>query len=108
MGGDNSRTYDKSIGSCMELFQLAEEFGFQMDTVDIGGGQSEVFGNNIAEVVKNWQKQFPQHVRWIGEPGRCISKPTQTVACRVIGIRNGSVTLNDGVHGSFSGVMQEL
>lgn len=84
-----------------------KKMGFQMDHIDIGGGQSEAFGKQVAKVVQKWMQKFPKNVSWFGEPGRSICKPTQTVCCRVIGLREGSVALNDGVHGSFSGVMQE-
>jgi len=104
---DNSPCYDKTLETVQRVFEIGTELGFKMDTVDIGGGQNITFGAKVASVVSEWRAKFPAGVRWMFEPGRCICKPVQTVACRVIGTRKSCINVDDGVHGSFSGVMQE-
>lgn len=104
---DNSGAYARALGDAERVFDMARGYGYRLDTVDLGGGYNQNFGAETAAVVEDWRGHFPGHTRWFGEPGRLICSPAQTVAARVIGRKPGSLTIDDGVHGSFSCILQE-
>jgi len=105
--GDNSAAYENGMQDCWKMFKKASKLGMKFDTIDIGGGQVDEHLDSIYSTLRPWMDKFPDYVHWVGEPGRFLASPTQTVAVKVIGKRNGSVTVDDGVHGSFSNVLQE-
>lgn len=104
---DNSGAYDRALGDAAQLFDMARGYGYKLDTVDMGGGMTQAYGTETAQVLDRARSDFPSHTRWIGEPGRLICSAAQTVAARVIGRKSSSVTIDDGVHGSFSCILQE-
>lgn len=104
---DNSAAYESGMQDCWTMFKKASKLGMKFDTIDIGGGQVDEHLDDIYAKLKPWMAKFPDYVHWVGEPGRYLAAPCQTVAVKVIGKRNGSVTVDDGVHGSFSNVLQE-
>lgn len=104
---DNSMAYDNGLADCWTIFNKAKKLGMRFDMIDIGGGQSDDYLGEIYETIARWKDKFPSHTKWVGEPGRLFAKPVQTVAVRVIGKKNGNITVDDGVHGSFSCVLQE-
>jgi len=104
---DNSAAYENGMQDAWKMFKKASKLGMRFDTIDIGGGQSDDHLEKIYEKIEPWMAKFPDYVQWVGEPGRFVASPVQTVAVKVIGLRDGSVTVDDGVHGSFSNVLQE-
>lgn len=104
---DPSAAYGRALSHTADLFRSAAEYGFELDTVDIGGGHPQEFVTEIGEILQEARQVFPPNTRWLGEPGRLICAPVQTVAARVIGRKRNSVTIDDGVHGSFSCILQE-
>ena len=67
--------YFKAINICKDLFEQAENLGFQMTLLDIGGGFPGDKGKSIDEVAgivnQALDKFFPdKKVRVIAEPGR--------------------------------------
>jgi ornithine decarboxylase len=96
------------------LFDEAAEAGIELDTLDIGGGfpvsyRTQMPGlQNFCQVVsKGLFEFFPEGVRVLAEPGRCISGDAMTLVVRVVGrsFRNGIpwYYIDDGVYGAFSG-----
>lgn len=104
---DNSAAYENGMRDCWTMFKKANKMGMKFDIIDIGGGQASEHLEDIYETIEPWISKFPDYVHWVGEPGRFLAAPLQTVAVKVIGKRNGIVTVDDGVHGSFSNVLQE-
>jgi len=41
-------------------------------------------------------------MRWLAEPGRYFSALSQTAAARVLVVKPGQITVNDGIYGTFS------
>jgi len=116
-----SGTYDPTayIGAVQDarrVFDEAAEIGFDLRTLDVGGGYGHDNFEDIASVLgPAVDKYFPNTVRIIAEPGRYYVASAFTVAAHVIARRTvqESVTLanrymlylNDGVYGNFSGIL---
>jgi ornithine decarboxylase len=99
------------------VFNQATDLGFNMHTLDVGGGFTgdESFELMAAVLSAELDKYFPPHIRVIGEPGRYYVSTAFTIACHVIarravndatlGTTSYMLYLNDGVYGNFSSIM---
>lgn len=96
------------------VFDQAASAGLDLDTLDIGGGFPVTYRTEVPALEEfcrvtsqGLTDLFPETVRVIAEPGRCISGGSMTLVVRVIGksIRNGMpwYFIDDGVYGAFSG-----
>lgn len=110
--------YHKAIGLCRKLFDEAEELGFQMTLLDIGGGfpgDNDKTIDGVAVIVnQSLENFFPdKNVRIISEPGRFYVASAFTLVTNIQSKKNiyDSVTddvnhvmyyINDGVYGSFN------
>ncbi|KAI9804061.1 MAG: Ornithine decarboxylase [Phylliscum demangeonii] len=115
-GATDPQLFVKAIEDARLVFDQAEEVGFNLKTLDIGGGfthhQFEVMAAVISTALDHL---FPPHVRVIGEPGRYYVASAFTLACHVIARRtledaisrqrSYMIYLNDGVYGNFSSIM---
>lgn len=106
--------YLTALMAARGVFDQAASVGLDLDTLDIGGGfpvsyRTEVPGlDEFCKVISQGLTDlFPESVRVIAEPGRCISGGAMTLVVRVIGrsMRNGVpwYFIDDGVYGAFSG-----
>lgn len=111
-------TYHKAIGLCKKLFDEAEELGFQMTLLDIGGGfpgDNDKTIDGVAAIVnQSLEIFFPdKNVRVISEPGRFYVASAFTLVTNIQSKKNiyDAVTddvnhvmyyINDGVYGSFN------
>jgi len=111
---------------------MGEELGHHMRIVDIGGGfpgipSATITFDQIAKVVNGaLDVYFPpemNHVQIIGEPGRYYSAASFTLCCKVIAktrvaaerIKADAAAekdgymyyINDGVYGSFNGILYD-
>lgn len=109
--------YSKAISICKDLFEQAENLGFNMTLLDIGGGFPGDKGKSIDEVAgivnKALDQYFPDNnVRVIAEPGRFYVASAFTLVTSVhsrknIYNQNGEIEhvmyyINDGVYCSFN------
>jgi len=119
-GCGEPEVFDRCISIGRQLFDLAaNEYGFNMTVLDLGGGYPGNRGssiNQIATIVNNaLDRYFPDGcgVDIIAEPGRYYVASAFTLATRIHGRRElvsddeESVTsyfyyINDGVYGSFN------
>jgi len=96
------------------VFDQAASAGLDLDTLDIGGGFPVSYRTEVPALEEfcrvtsqGLTDLFPETVRVIAEPGRCISGGSMTLVVRVIGksLRNGMpwYFIDDGVYGAFSG-----
>jgi ornithine decarboxylase len=96
------------------IFDQAAAVGLNLDTLDIGGGFPVSYRTIMPSIEEFCQvasqglnEFFPEGVRVLAEPGRCISGDSITLVVRVIGrsVRNGIpwYYIDDGVYGAFSG-----
>jgi ornithine decarboxylase len=113
----------RSTDSYQSAFQTVRQFltllgrnsGFKPELLDIGGGFSgnplndSFFENKVAPLVKKEVENLPFQ-RVIAEPGRFFAEECCTLQVEVIGRKTlpdgtESITINDSVYGTFSGVL---
>ena len=115
-GASDPDAFVKAVQDARVVFDQAAELGFDMRTLDVGGGFSGDCFEKMAYVLSAaLDDYFPPHIRIIGEPGRYYVASAFTIACNVIARREvkGAATqrssymlyLNDGVYGNFSSIM---
>lgn len=115
-GAEDPSAFNKAVQDARLVFDQGEALGFEMKTLDIGGGfGDETFEHFAAVVSKSIDRYFPANVRVIAEPGRYYVSNAFTLACNVIARREivDPVTkedaymlyLNDGVYGNFSNII---
>lgn len=89
-GCTNPLLYDKAIAQAKWAFELAEEEGFKMNLLDIGGGFEGVTFQEIAKVVRqSVDAYFPKEsgVKVIAEPGRFFVSEAFELATNIIARR---------------------
>lgn len=116
--GSQSRSaapYLRAIAVCRRLFDEAQSAGLNLRILDIGGGFPIQTGGQPIDIAgmccsisQALTDNFPDTEIW-AEPGRSICGTAVNLITRVIGsqIRNGQqwYFLDEGIYGSFSGVM---
>lgn len=117
-GSYDPNAFVMAVRDAKRVFHLAEEYGYKMRLLDVGGGyQSDNF-EDIAKVLGPCLNSlFPEREGYeiIAEPGRYFVSSAFTFAAHVIarrtvtekntGVKSYMLYLNDGVYGNFSGVM---
>ncbi|KAF2084225.1 ornithine decarboxylase [Saccharata proteae CBS 121410] len=115
-GASDPQAFLRAVRDARFVFDQAEEIGFDMKTLDVGGGFcSETFEAMAAVLSDALDTYFPPHIRIIGEPGRYYVSSAFTIACNVIARRTVNdpeldttsymLYMNDGVYGNFSCIM---
>ncbi|KAF0978482.1 hypothetical protein FDP41_002302 [Naegleria fowleri] len=83
------QAYVQAVNDAKKIFEMAEQFGFQFNLLDIGGGflggihekpSVEDVASNVAHLI---DELFPPHVQVISEPGRYIATATSTLVCSI-------------------------
>ena len=115
-GASDPSSFRKSVSDARYVFDRAEEFGYDMKMLDVGGGfideTFELFAGSLNEALEEY---FPGDIRIIGEPGRYYASNAFTLAANVIARREVTgntphersymLYLNDGVYGNFSNII---
>lgn len=115
-GASDPQSFVKAVQDSRTVFDQAAAIGYDLKTLDVGGGFSgDTFEEMAAVLSEILDEYFPPHIRIIGEPGRYYVASAFTVACNIIARRDirDSVTgetaymlyLNDGVYGNFSSII---
>ena len=115
-GASDPSAFLKAVSDARLVFDQAAELGFNLHTLDVGGGfVSETFEPMAGVLNGALNEHFPPHVRVIAEPGRYYTSSAFTLACNVIARRtvedkklnvtNYMLYMNDGVYGNFSSIM---
>lgn len=115
-GASDPAAFLKAVRDARAVFDLAAELGFNLHTLDVGGGFCSDTFEEMANVLAGaLDEYFPPHIRIIAEPGRYYTSSAFTIACNVIarrtvedkdlGIKSYMLYLNDGVYGNFSSIM---
>ncbi|KAI9671560.1 MAG: Ornithine decarboxylase [Caeruleum heppii] len=115
-GATDPEAFTKAVQDARFVFDQAEEIGFNMRTLDVGGGFcSDTFETMAQSLSLALDEYIPPHVRVIGEPGRYYVAKAFTLACHVIARRtiedevahkkSYMLYLNDGMYGNFSCIM---
>ncbi|KAF4553912.1 Ornithine decarboxylase-like protein [Elsinoe fawcettii] len=115
-GASDPEAFLKAVRDARFVFDQAAALGYDLKTLDVGGGfVSETFEDMAAVLSAALDVYFPPTVRVIGEPGRFYVSQAFTIACNVIARRavedkeldtkSYMLYLNDGVYGNFSSIM---
>ncbi len=121
-GASDPFAFLKAVRDAHVVFQQAASYGFNLKTLDVGGGFcSDASFEDMAGVLRSaLDEYFPAHtgVSLIAEPGRYYASSAFTIACNIIARRTvedpaaGSaaepsymVYVNDGLYGNFSSIM---
>lgn len=108
--------YATAIAKCHDIMLEVVEAGLPaLNTLDIGGGFPVKYTSDVQDIsdfctpIRDALALLPETVRVIAEPGRYIVAPAVTNIASVMGQaeRNGKTWyyLDDGIYGSFSGLM---
>lgn len=115
-GASDPNAFIRAVQDAREVFDQAASLGFDLHTLDVGGGFSpDTFEEMASVLAKALDDYFPPSIRIIAEPGRYYTSSAFTIACNVIarrtvedkdlGIKSYMLYLNDGVYGNFSSIM---
>ncbi|KAK7408574.1 Ornithine decarboxylase [Neonectria punicea] len=117
-GAKDPLAYYKAVRDAHLVFQRGRDFGFNMRTLDVGGGFTGDTFEAMAGVLNDALEEFfPPHnnIEIIAEPGRYYVASAFTIACNIIARRivedptlDGKgymVYVNDGVYGNFSNII---
>jgi ornithine decarboxylase len=115
-GASDPEAFLKAVRDARFVFDQAAALGYDLATLDVGGGfVSETFDDMAAVLSAALDEHFPPSVRVIGEPGRYYVSSAFTIACNVIarrcvedklvGVNSYMLYLNDGVYGNFSSII---
>lgn len=115
-GASDPEAFLKATRDARFVFDQAAATGFDMKTLDVGGGfVGETFEAMAGVLSDALDEYFPPEVRIIGEPGRYYVSKAFTIACSVIARRTVDdaalktksymLYMNDGVYGNFSSIM---
>ncbi len=110
--------YVTAIRTCGEVFQRATALGLpKLSTLDIGGGFPVHYIDQVLSIeefcvpIRAALAEFPESVDVISEPGRFIVAPAIISVASVMGQaeRDGKTWyyLDDGLYGSFSGMIYD-
>ena len=118
-GAKDANAYVQAIQDSKEVIEEASHLGFQIRSLDIGGGFVQERLATLAPAIKNALEHddyfSARGIHVLAEPGTFFAASTATLACNVIGRRTGEhhqgaidkLYLNDGVYGSFLNMIIE-
>lgn len=116
-GAEDPKSFLKAVQDARVVFDQASVLGYDLSTLDVGGGFAEdTFESFAAALSDALDVYFPPHVRVIAEPGRYYVASAFTLAANVIARRDVPdpvntadsaymLYLNDGVYGNFSNII---
>jgi ornithine decarboxylase len=108
----------EAITACKKLFDSAKKLGITLSVLDIGGGWPAPYTKPIPEksefcapVRKALEEHFPERVKIVSEVGRGVCAEAVVSVMSVMGMaeREGELWyyLDDGIYGSYSGILFE-
>lgn len=115
-GASDPIAFLKAVQDARVVFDQAHGYGFNMHTLDVGGGFiSDTFETMAAVLRDALDEYMPAHINIIGEPGRYYVASAFTLAAHIIARRtiedpatrekSYMIYLNDGLYGNFSSIM---
>ncbi|WPH03627.1 Hypothetical protein R9X50_00651000 [Acrodontium crateriforme] len=115
-GASDPSAFRKAVSDARIVFDQAAALGYQLHTLDVGGGfMSDTFDVMAPVLGQAVDDNFPSSVRIIAEPGRYYTSSAFTLACNVIarrtvedaatGTKSYMLYMNDGVYGNFSSII---
>jgi ornithine decarboxylase len=118
-GASDPMAFLKAVRDAQIVFQQASLYGFNLHTLDVGGGfcPDGSFEDMASVLRAALDEYFPAHsgINLIAEPGRYYVSSAFTIACNIIARRtiedpsshvsSYMLYLNDGLYGNFSSIM---
>lgn len=115
-GASDPLAFLKAVQDADVVFKQGYAHGFEMKTLDVGGGFSGDTFEAMAHVLREaLDEYFPPQINIIAEPGRYYVSSAFTIACNIIARRtienpvtgetSYMVYVNDGLYGNFSSIM---
>ncbi|KAI0525558.1 ornithine decarboxylase [Xylaria bambusicola] len=115
-GASDPMAFLKAVQDADVVFKQGYAHGFEMKTLDVGGGFSGDTFETMAHVLREaLDEYFPPQINIIAEPGRYYVSSAFTIACNIIARRSIEnpvtgetsymVYVNDGLYGNFSSIM---
>lgn len=115
-GASDPLAFRDAVKDARCVFNQACRYGFNMHTLDVGGGFcSETFELMAAALSNALDEFMPTHINIIAEPGRYYVASAFTLATHVIarrtiedpvtGEKSYMIYLNDGLYGNFSSII---
>ncbi|KAL5624580.1 hypothetical protein BROUX41_004640 [Berkeleyomyces rouxiae] len=117
-GASDPMAFYQAVRDAYTVFEQGRALGFDMQTLDIGGGFCTETFDQMAGVLRAALDEFfpsDSSVNIIAEPGRYYVANAFTIACNIIARRTidmpetGDKTfmayINDGIYGNFSSIM---
>ncbi len=113
----NFQNYVQALSIADGIFKEARERGFeQVKILDIGGGFPAPYDPHVRPFAElagilnaEFERLFPPQMEILAEPGRFLVATACTLVVEIIGkaVRSGkpSYYVNDGVYGTYSGVL---
>lgn len=117
---ENPSQYVEAIKDCKLAQNIAKQYGYDLEIIDIGGGflpKAAAFETVSKQIQYAIATHLPdKDLRWIAEPGRFIAGPTHTLFTTVIGKKPAwppakqdyepawRITLDESVYGCFSNI----
>ncbi|KAK6836838.1 Ornithine decarboxylase [Apiospora arundinis] len=115
-GASDPLCFLKAVQDADAVFKQAYAHGFDLKTLDVGGGFSGDSFEAMATVLRGaLDEYFPPSINIIAEPGRYYVSSAFTIACNIIARRtihdpatgesSYMAYVNDGLYGNFSSIM---
>ncbi|KAL8959693.1 MAG: hypothetical protein Q9183_005593 [Haloplaca sp. 2 TL-2023] len=114
-GAIDPQIFDTAVRDSRRVFDQAQECGFNLQILDVGGGFSVERFEDMSHVLSPaLADHFPRGVEFIAEPGRYYVTSAFTAACCIIARKKKSreddqpaymLTLSDGLYGSLMDCM---
>jgi ornithine decarboxylase len=115
-GCSDPTSYYNAIKDCKESYKLSQDYGFNINIIDIGGGFPGVDKNiKFADICENINRAIADFfsyevknniIKFIAEPGRYFTEATHTLVLNVIAKKTEENVikyyLSDGIYGSFN------
>ena len=117
-GNKDEMAYEKAICNARRVFELAKNYGYRMNLLDLGGGWSGTLGGKehvneslqstyevICHALAKYHFDEVEDLKIISEPGRYFNEQTITVLCTIEHVSSkGDISvysINEGVMGVF-------
>ena len=115
-GCSDPTSYYNAIKDCAKSYKLSQDYGFNINIIDIGGGFPGVDKNiKFADICDNINRAIADFfsyevknniIKFIAEPGRYFTEATHTLVLNVIAKKKEENVikyyLSDGIYGSFN------
>ncbi|CAG9329770.1 unnamed protein product [Blepharisma stoltei] len=107
----NTIAYYHAIKKASEAWKIAENYGFAMEILDVGGGFNEKYFDRAANDINRGISEFfrEKNIKIIAEPGKYLSASVVSSCFTVVGKRSRVINgethidyiLSDGVEGTL-------